>query len=96
MADVLIAEDDADIREWVALALTKAHYRVRTVADGAAALVAYAERRPDILILDIMMPRKSGYDVCIEVRRGGDSVPISAANLTRSKTALLTWKTGMM
>ena len=69
MADVLIAEDDADIREWVALALTKAHYRVRTVADGAAALVAYAERRPDILILDIMMPRKSGYDVCIEIRK---------------------------
>ena len=76
MADVLIAEDDADIREWVALALTKAHYRVRTVADGAAALVAYAERRPDILILDIMMPRKSGYDVCIEIRKKDRQLPI--------------------
>ena len=72
MADVLIAEDDADIREWVALALTKAHYQVRTVADGAAALVAYAERRPDILILDIMMPRKSGFDVCEELRTATD------------------------
>lgn len=76
MADVLIAEDDADIREWVALALTKAHYQVRTVADGAAALVAYAERRPDILILDIMMPRKSGYDVCIEIRKKDRQLPI--------------------
>jgi DNA-binding response OmpR family regulator len=76
MADVLIAEDDADIREWVALALSKARYHVRTVVDGAEALVAYAEKRPDVLILDIMMPRKSGYDVCMEIRRKDRHLPI--------------------
>ena len=76
MAEILIAEDDAAIREWVALALSKAHYQVRTVSDGDAALVAYAERRPDLLILDIMMPKKSGYDVCSELRKKDNRLAI--------------------
>lgn len=76
MAEILIAEDDPEIREWIGVALTKAHYQVRTVADGAAALVAYAERRPDLLILDIMMPKKSGYDVCADLRKRDRRLPI--------------------
>ena len=69
MADLLIAEDDSGIREWLELVLRKEGHRVRSVADGNAALVAYAERRPDMVILDVMMPGKSGYDVCAEIRR---------------------------
>lgn len=76
MAEVLIAEDDPEIREWVGVALNKAHYEVRSVPDGAAALVAYAERRPDLLLLDIMMPKKSGYDVCVEIRKKDRRLPI--------------------
>ncbi len=76
MAEILIAEDDPEIREWVGLALEKAHYQIRTVADGAAALVAYAERRPDLLLLDVMMPKKSGYDVCVELRKRDRCLPI--------------------
>lgn len=76
MAEVLIAEDDPEIREWVGVALTKAHYEVRTAEDGVAALVAIAEHRPDLLILDVMMPRKSGYDVCTELRKKDRRLPI--------------------
>ena len=66
MADILIAEDDARIRLYVAAALKEAGHTTRTAADGVAALAAYRERRPDLLVLDLMMPRKSGFDVCEE------------------------------
>ena len=76
MADILIAEDDARIRLYVAAALKEAGHTARTAADGVAALNAYAERRPDLLVLDLMMPRKSGFDVCDELRRKDESLPI--------------------
>ena len=76
MAEILIAEDDASIREWVAVALEADGHAVRAVGDGVAALAAYAERRPDLLVLDVMMPKKSGYDVCQEIRRRDPALPI--------------------
>lgn len=76
MADILLAEDDDDIREWLPVVLEGERHRVRTAADGEAALSAYEERRPDLLILDVMMPRKSGYDVCREIRRQDPQLPI--------------------
>lgn len=76
MADILIAEDDEQIREWVAIALEADSHKVRAVSDGVAAISAYNEHRPDLLILDIMMPKKSGYDVCQELRRKDPSLPI--------------------
>ena len=76
MADILIAEDDARIRLYVAAALKEAGHTTRTAADGVAALAAYAARRPDLLVLDLMMPRKSGFDVCEELRKNDESLPI--------------------
>ena len=76
MAEVLIAEDNPEIREWLGVALSKSHYEVRSAPDGEEALVAYAEKRPDLLILDIMMPKKSGYDVCVEIRKKDRRLPI--------------------
>lgn len=76
MADILLAEDDASIREWLPVVLQKDKHRVRAVADGVAALAAYEERRPDLLILDVMMPKKSGYDVCMEIRKKDPVLPI--------------------
>ena len=60
MSEILFAEDDADIRKWVAVALETEGYAVRTVPDGEAALAAYAAQRPDLLMLDIMMPKRGG------------------------------------
>ncbi len=76
MAYILLAEDDPTLRTGLSIALESEGYEVCACADGAEALQAYAKRRPDLMVLDIMMPVKSGYDVCMEVRRKGDTVPI--------------------
>lgn len=76
MTDILFAEDDPSIREWVTIALERETCRIRAVADGAAAVTAYGEKRPDLMILDVMMPRMSGWDVLTEIRRRDKAVPI--------------------
>ena len=76
MTDILFAEDDAGIREWTSMALEGATSRVRAVADGAAALKAYEEKTPDIIILDVMMPKVSGWDVLTEIRKKDKATPI--------------------
>lgn len=76
MAFILAAEDDKIVRDALAMALEGAGYDVRVCEDGAGALSAYRERRPDLLLLDVMMPRKSGYDVCVEVRKQDAATPI--------------------
>ena len=76
MAYILFAEDDETLRTGLETALTSEGYEARGCKDGDEALVAFAQRRPDLLILDVMMPGKSGFDVCVEVRRADPSVPI--------------------
>lgn len=76
MSTILLAEDDAPIREGLVLTLKSEGYAVRAAANGAEALALFAEARPDLLLLDVMMPKKSGWDVCAEVRRADPSVPI--------------------
>jgi len=76
VTDILFAEDDPQIREWVTFSLERDHHRVRSVADGEAALAAYAEKRPDLMILDIMMPKKSGYDVLVRIRETDRVLPV--------------------
>ena len=76
MAYVLFAEDDETLREGLQAALESEGHEARACADGEEALAAFAERRPDLLLLDVMMPRRSGFDVCAEVRRRDPAVPI--------------------
>ena len=76
MTDILLAEDDETLRNALVLALRSEGYSVRACRDGAEALAAYAERRPDLVVLDVMMPQKSGFDVCAEIRRRDDLVPV--------------------
>ena len=67
-ASVLIADDDPNIVLSLEFLMRQAGYRVRVARDGEAALAAVAEEPPDLLLLDVMMPRRSGYDVCQMVR----------------------------
>jgi len=76
MACILLAEDDTTLRNALVIALKSEGYEVRACKDGVEALAAYAERHPDLVILDVMMPKKSGYDVCTEIRRNDDLVPV--------------------
>ena len=75
-ARVLVAEDDTGVRETLDAALSFEGYRVTTVPDGAAALAALAEEPPDLLVLDIGMPRVDGLTVCRMARERGIRLPI--------------------
>ena len=73
---ILVAEDQADIRELLALNLRGAGYEVRAVADGLAALQSQIEQPSELLILDLMMPGKDGLEVCKALRARGSATPI--------------------
>jgi DNA-binding response OmpR family regulator len=68
MAVVLIVEDDEDVRALVAHRLQQAGHEVLTEHDGEAGLGAARASVPDLVILDWMMPRRSGIEVCVELR----------------------------
>ena len=86
MAYILFAEDDETLRSGLATALASEGYEACGCKDGAEVLSAFAKRRPDLLILDVMMPGKSGFDVCVEVRRVDPSVPILFLTAKASET----------
>ncbi|PLY01542.1 MAG: DNA-binding response regulator [Desulfuromonas sp.] len=73
---ILIAEDDINLRQGLCDLLEAEGYRVTAVADGAAALNAWQQERPGLALLDVMMPEKSGFDVCREIRRTDALLPI--------------------
>jgi DNA-binding response OmpR family regulator len=72
---VLIADDEAHIRELVTLYLTKEGYSVAQAADGEEALGLFRQTDPGIVVLDLMMPKKDGFEVCREIRKTSD-VPV--------------------
>jgi len=69
IASILVADDSELVREMIAEALTDAGYRVRTAADGRTALDLARSERPDMLILDGLMPGVHGFDVCKSVKQ---------------------------
>jgi two-component system OmpR family response regulator len=72
MPEVLVADDDPHIRQLLVFALEKAGMVVREAADGEAALAEVARARPDLIVLDINMPRMDGLEVCRRLRAQGD------------------------
>jgi len=76
MARVLVVEDDAAVRRSVERALSFEGYEVITAEDGMKGLVAIAERVPDAVVLDVMMPGLDGLALCRKVRAAGDRTPI--------------------
>ena len=76
MADILIVEDDRAILRGLQTNLEFEGHRVRHVVRGDAALPALDEASPDLLILDVMLPGLSGFDICRQVRRHNRHLPI--------------------
>lgn len=68
MTLVLVVDDDADIRELVSLKLQRAGFDVATAGDGDAGLQAARDAVPDLVLLDVMMPKRSGIEVCQALR----------------------------
>ena len=72
---VLVVEDESSIASFVALYLKNAGYKVRTVGTGEAALERLANERPDLVVLDLMLPDLDGIEVCRRIRKSSE-VPI--------------------
>jgi two-component system phosphate regulon response regulator PhoB len=81
-ARILVVEDERDIAALVAYHLTKEGYRVRTAGSGMEALEAVGTERPDLVILDLMLPGHSGYDVLADLRRRGETAEVPVVVLT--------------
>jgi two-component system response regulator MtrA len=68
-ARILLVEDDPSIREVTAIGLGAAGFAVTTAADGVEGLDRFRAEPPDLVLLDIMLPRLDGYEVCRQIRK---------------------------
>jgi two-component system alkaline phosphatase synthesis response regulator PhoP len=84
MKRILVIEDDKDIVELVRYNLEKDGYQVTSTGDGGSGLAQLRKAPPDLLVLDLMLPKVSGLDICKDVRRD--------ANLNRLPILILTAK----
>jgi len=75
-AQIVVAEDQADIRDLIVMNLRQAGHEVLAFADGAAALASQAERASDLMVLDLMMPGLDGLEVTKALRARGHATPI--------------------
>jgi DNA-binding response OmpR family regulator len=73
---ILVVEDDPSILMGLCDLLEGEGFSVERASDGEAALSRYAEAPPDLILLDVMIPEKSGFDVCREIRRKDPLTPV--------------------
>ncbi len=79
---VLIVDDDPDLVETVGMLLESKGYEVGKAYDGIEGEEAIKNRRPDVLVLDVMMPRKDGYKLCRELKADKSTRDIPVILLT--------------
>jgi DNA-binding response OmpR family regulator len=79
---VLVVDDEPNIVLSIEFLLKQAGYDVRVARDGDSALKAVAENAPDLILLDVMMPGRNGYDVCQTIRGGPGGKGIKIVMLT--------------
>lgn len=79
---IVVAEDHEDIRYVLQRSLERAGHRVVAAADGAAALRAVREHRPDLVVTDVDMPHMTGLDLCRAIRADDDlrHIPVVLAS----------------
>ncbi|MGA7883727.1 MAG: response regulator transcription factor [Terrimicrobiaceae bacterium] len=73
---ILVVEDDAYIRLGLVEALEDKGYEVTECSDGSQVITMIRQQEPDLVVLDVMLPRKSGYEICRELRQSGNGVLI--------------------
>ena len=91
---ILVADDEPSIREILSIQLARMGYEVVLAVDGVEAVAAYAAEKPDLVLLDVMMPRLNGLNACRQIRelekKSGSRVPIlflTARDTTHDKTS---------
>jgi DNA-binding response OmpR family regulator len=88
---ILVVDDDADLRNLIAFALRHAGYLVVEAADGPAALASFASEQPALVILDVNLPRLSGFEVCKKIREApeGAATPVMMLTVRSSEEDLV-------
>lgn len=76
MQRLLIADDDQEIRELLEFDLSQSGYQVDTAKDGEEAILKALTNSYDLILLDVMMPKMNGFDVCKNIRKSKSDVPI--------------------
>lgn len=84
MKKVLIIEDEEKISRWIAIYLEKAGYETIVASDGMAGLDSARKLRPDLILLDLMIPKIRGEEVCARIRKN-DDVPIIVLTAKNTK-----------
>ena len=75
-ATILVVEDESSMLAGLEYALTKEGYVVHSARDGESALAAVRKALPDLILLDVMLPKRSGFDVLRDLRKEGRNVPV--------------------
>ena len=83
---LLVIEDDAGLRGGLKMNFEFEGYRVSAAEDGIAGLELALSLMPDLVILDIMLPRMNGYDICRRIRSAGLDVPVLLLTIKREET----------
>jgi len=83
---ILIVEDEESLLKLESILLTSKGYEVRGVSNGRAALAAVAEDRPDLILLDIMLPEIDGFEVCRRIKEDSETRNIPIIMLTAKKS----------
>ena len=79
---ILIVDDEPNIVLSLEFLMKQAGFSVRTAGDGQAALDSLVEERPDLVLLDVMMPNKNGFEVCEAIRQNPDWNTVKIVMLT--------------
>ena len=77
---ILIVDDDNTIAELISLYLTKECFDNEIVNDGESALAAFESFKPDLILLDLMLPGMDGYQVCREIRQDRKSTRLNSSH----------------
>ena len=85
---VLVVDDDPDLVEAVSMKLEDEQYRVAKAYDGIQAWDKIKAERPELVILDVMMPNKDGYQVCEEIKKDPEYKDINVVLLTAVGSAV--------
>lgn len=73
---ILLVDDEPSITQLARMYLERDGYRILEIADGESALAEAAKQKPALIVLDVMLPKVDGFDVCRRLRSAGDDVPI--------------------
>lgn len=79
---IMVVDDDPDLVESVSMKLESENFRVSKAYDGIEAMDRIKEERPALIILDVMMPRKNGYELCDELKSSDEYKGIAVVLLT--------------